>query len=896
MSRVCCAITVCSCVMLLPGATVYAAIAADVGQQPIAAQDIATLERQFHHLPVEARRHTGPLFWLHGDESQGRLERYVGKVAEGGNGCFTTESRPHRDWLGPGWFRDLGICLKAAKQHNLQMWIFDEKWWPSQGVGGKVPPRYAAKRLTATAVTVDGPRAFEGEGFSGPHYIAAVAGRVAADGKIEGESLVDLGPHIRDGKLAWQVPPGKWRVMKFTHVQAPALSQNGQLSVDGASRDCVEWFIRTVYQPHYDHFAADFGKTIRGFFYDEPETRGNWGSELNAVLAERNVDWKNAYVAHEFGLSGPEQAAAKYQYLDVFAEAWGRTMYGGITCWCHQHGVKSMGHFMEHGGLYHNLNYCAGNMMALQGHSDLGAIDAVFDQFVMGKRVARDPPTWQTPKLASSVSHAFGKPDDVAMVEIFGARGQSLTYSEMKWWADHMQVSGVNFLIPHSFNPRSPFDTDCPPYFYNGGFEPRWPLYRVFADYTSRLSLMLTGGRHVCPVALLFMGQSVNVGRVIGPEDMTTALQDAQLDCDWLPYNVFERDARVAGKELRLHGEHYSVLVVPPVEVIPQATLAKAKEFFEAGGVVVGYGFLPSQSATFGHSPQEIASLCEAIWGGNPAAGPACCRSSPAGGRSYLLPEKPTPAEVQAALADAGVHPGLEVLAGETSGWLHVLHRVKAGQDVFLICNQNHTGAARRFKFRATAAGQPECWDAMRNEITAVPFERTSSQQVEFSLTLEPLESVLVVFRAKGQSRPPRIEGHGKPIHEPMLLVRDPNPPRATAAEIAAAMKNDALKRHLDPRHRTLSPIAAADPFRAHFAIPAAVDLAKTRVCLEMDDLPDQAAAVRVNGVYAGGVIGRPLRLDISRQLTKGGGNSIVIEPRAPKSAQLQFYPRGGAE
>ena len=89
----------------------------------------------------------------------------------------------------------------------------------------------------------------------------------------------------------------------------------------------------------------------------------------------------------------------------------------------------------------------------------MGAIDAVFTQFAMGKRVTYDAPTWQTPKLASSISHVFGKPDDVTMVEIFGARGQDLTYPEMKWWADHMQVSGVNFLIPHSFNPRSPTTT-----------------------------------------------------------------------------------------------------------------------------------------------------------------------------------------------------------------------------------------------------------------------------------------------------------------------------------------------------------------------------------------------------------------------------------------------------
>jgi hypothetical protein len=60
-------------------------------------------------------------------------------------------------------------------------------------------------------------------------------------------------------------------------------------------------------------------------------------------------------------------------------------------------------------------------------------------------------------------------------------------------------------MIPHSFNPRAPFDGDCPPYFYNGGFEPRYPLHRVYCDYTSRLSVMLSGGRHVCPVALLYL-------------------------------------------------------------------------------------------------------------------------------------------------------------------------------------------------------------------------------------------------------------------------------------------------------------------------------------------------------------------------------------------------------
>jgi hypothetical protein len=492
-----------------------------------------TLEQQFRGLPMEARRLTGPLFWLHGDESQELLEAYVEKVAEGGNGCLTTESRPHNDWLGPNWYRDVKICLDAAKEHGLKLWIFDEKWWPSQGVAGLVPERYAAKQLAAEAVQVNGPVRFHGQEFSGENFIAVLAGRVTENDAIDPKSLIDLTQLVQDDRLSWEAPEGTWRIMKFYYTLAPGLGQGGgrQLSVDGMSKDCVDWYLETVYQPHYKHFKEDFGETIVGFFYDEPETRGDWGTELNKVMDQKAIDWKQAYVAYKFQLEGEAQAAALYQYLEARAETWGRTMYGGITSWCEERGVQSIGHFMEHSGMYRLQDFCAGDMMRVQKYSSMGGIDAVFDQFKMGRRDIRDVPSWQTPKLGSSISHVYGKPDDIAMVEIFGARGQDLTYPEMKWWTDHMQVSGINFLIPHSFNPKSPYDTDCPPYFYNNGFEPRWPLYRVFADYTSRLSVMLTGGRHVAPVALLSPGQSLHVGKGTPIEQISESLQDALFDC-----------------------------------------------------------------------------------------------------------------------------------------------------------------------------------------------------------------------------------------------------------------------------------------------------------------------------------------------------------------------------
>ena len=71
-------------------------------------------------------------------------------------------------------------------------------------------------------------------------------------------------------------------------------------------------------------FADQFGKTIVGYFYDEPETFGDWGTEVIPMLKQRGVNWQKALVAWKFQLSDPdEQVAAKYQYQDALAETLG---------------------------------------------------------------------------------------------------------------------------------------------------------------------------------------------------------------------------------------------------------------------------------------------------------------------------------------------------------------------------------------------------------------------------------------------------------------------------------------------------------------------------------------------------------------------------------------------
>jgi len=835
--------------------------------QAVAQSPLDELEQVFTEVPIEARRLTGPLFWLHGDESRERLEMYVGKVAEGGNGCFTAESRPHSDWLEEGWFRDLGICLEAAKRHNLDMWIFDEEWWPSGEAGGRVPPEHASRKLEVTV--------FESPGdvpASVENLVAVIAGKVK-NGAWDGDTLLDLTKDFADGNIETTLK-NNYEVAVFTWTLGPKRGERYLL--DGASQTAVDWYLETVYQPHYEHFAADFGPVIKGFFYDEPETFGDWGTEVIPMLNERGVDWKKAFVAKKLQLADPdEQTAALYQYNFALAEAWGRTMYGGITKWCHEHNVKSIGHFLEHGGCLLSQRLCAGDMFQLQKYSDMGGIDAVFDQFIMGKRVARDHSTWQTPKLGSSITHAYGKPDDVAMVEIYGARGQDLTYPEIKWWADHMHVSGINFFIPHSFNPRAPNDTDCPPYFYNGGFEPRWPLYRVFADYTARLSQVLTGGRHSCPVALLYIGQSFHVGKAVRPEPMSEALQDALYDCDWIPYEVFENDMTISGNSLRLREEEYRILIVPPVEAIPYETLVKARHFVESGGVVVGYGFLPSKSTTLGNDSKETAALVEAIWGdAKPSTEP--CRTHSSGGKAFLLPETVTPEMMQAVFRDkAGIRPTLEVVEGDTENWLHVLHRVKDNNDVFFVVNQVHEGPAKEFTMRLRAKGFPECWDPLRNEITSLPFTRINETDVELALTLEPLESVLIVFTPKPRSKPARIqETDAKPI-EPL----DVTPIGGLKPRLRQAMSLQGAPWIWYPSEKALTDAPPAMRyFRRTVSLPEPSEIASTQALVSADN----AFTLFVNGKEVGrsapgGEAWRnPQKIDFADAL-RGGENVIAI-------------------
>ncbi|MBR0068633.1 MAG: hypothetical protein IJQ00_13635, partial [Kiritimatiellae bacterium] len=676
------------------------------------------------------RENTGPLFWLHGTETEARLREMVGRVAESGQGILTIESRPHIDWMRAGWWRDVDIVLDECKKRGVKMMVFDDYWWPSQGMGGKypIPEKYQCRDIKA-AVYAKG---------VAPDKVENEICRIAATETKKG--FFRLGPD-GDKTIVYS-----WHVPSKGRVQGLGGSQGRFAYVNGLDEEAVDWFLANFYQPYYDRYRSSFEDgTIPGFFFDEPETMGVWGPALERELVARGENIGELLTAFKFKLADPEaQARAIYRYHDARAEVWGRTMYGRQSAWCRKHGVFSSGHFMEHAGCFYSLAMSGGNVMQLMKYVEVPGVDLVCRQYYPHQREdrRRQIDFGQMPKYASSVAHVYNRHNGKNWCEIFGAYGQDITYPQMKWLCDWHQYQGCYYMIPHSFNPKAPYDTDCPPYFYNGGKEPRYPLFRVWADYNNRCALMLSEGEHVCAIAQCVPGLSAHVGKTIRPEMFAFAIQDAQLDSDWMLYDAVEsakigRNPRTLRPALRTTNgkEWYDILTLPATEFVPYAVLEKALAFAKVGGVVVGYGIKPCNTPTRGKTSDDVKRVVDTIFA-QPTA--------------LFLDGEPDGATLRAALAKnylgekrplavrAFDFPGLSAADGRM---LAVNHYVKDGAQTLFIANQDFKRGRDLSVYTKWPADKVVLlWDPMQGTV-----EKPAVENGLVKLALEPSQAVLLV-------------------------------------------------------------------------------------------------------------------------------------------------------
>ena len=71
------------------------------------------------------------------------------------------ESRPHPDFAGPGWWRDMDVILDEAVKRNMRVWILDDQHFPTGYAAGAVEhadPAYCHQYLDYNTLVSWGPK------------------------------------------------------------------------------------------------------------------------------------------------------------------------------------------------------------------------------------------------------------------------------------------------------------------------------------------------------------------------------------------------------------------------------------------------------------------------------------------------------------------------------------------------------------------------------------------------------------------------------------------------------------------------------------------------------------------------------------------------------------------
>jgi hypothetical protein len=591
-----------------------------------------------------------PFFWQHG-EDHATLRKYMQVIHDANIGAVCVESRPHPDFCGPQWWADMDVILHEARKRGMKVWILDDSHFPTGFANGAMriqPDERCRRSLTCKTIDCGGKSRIrlEREELAHPEppkksllelKIEQLQGkspraRTFDDDRLFGISAVrqdgeeaerrDLTDLVREGVLEWDVPAGDWNVY-ILHVTGNAGHHPDYINMMDAASCRV--LIDAVYEPHYAHYKNDFGKTIAGFFSDEPEF-GNghlyaqdnplgtdqdlpWSAELEERLRNTWGDgypsllpllWNNPSRSNN---AAARQLAAqvRYGYMDAITRLVEKDFSQQIGDWCRERGVEYIGHIIEDNNQHARTGSSLGHYFRSMSGQDMAGIDDIGGQvFPQGEEVNITGQIhgnrngefyhYALGKLAASYAAIDPAKKGRAMCEIFGDYGWAEGVRLEKYLADHFMVRGVNNFVPHAFSPKPFPDPDCPPHFYAHGHNPQYRHFGALMAYMNRVCRLFSEGRHIAPVAVLYHGEAEWAGDYMPMEKPCHLLADAQIEYDIIPPDVFaemERYKTSLGERLRVNTQEYKMLLVPYAEYITAEFALAAAALNDAGFLLV---------------------------------------------------------------------------------------------------------------------------------------------------------------------------------------------------------------------------------------------------------------------------------------------------------------------
>ncbi|MCW5940360.1 MAG: hypothetical protein KF884_11990 [Fimbriimonadaceae bacterium] len=595
-----------------------------------------------------------PFWFWNGDLEPRELLRQVDEMLEKGVRAFVIHARTglNLPYLGEEWFERVGLVVERASQLGMHVWIYDEDNWPSGYAGGAVlgrDPRLTPQCLECERVWLDDGQDMDWppQGVNDPRgrgqVVTANAVRVKSVRPRPADPLAWHGPHVGEPKPWWD--RGGNEIELDSKVQrlglAPGDTLRGQLGNEGRwlvalfRQRTTEWypaytdeyyvdvlhpqtakvFIETTHEQYYRRFGQHFGKTIRGFFVDEPGLYNNfWDRNPGSVpwtddfaeffVSKMGRDPRDSLILLYEDIEGHEEF--RFLYYDFVAQIFDERFMQPIADWCELHGVLLTGHLMLEEFMVPMARYAGNPFRALKSLHIPGVdrIDEVYEK--------------TAERIASSVAHLAGR--DRCLSETYACIGWKLAPPYMKAILDYQLARGVNMVAPHAFyySIEGFRAHESPPseFFQN----PWWEDFKPFAEYAACASQSMSEGRPKKDFLVYYPIESVTAlitpdwppGRDSGPTEwwqLPHAWHPAvridrefvnlvvQLEQDGFDFDLIDHSfLAMASVEEAEEGAclvcgHVTVdrLVVPFVHWLAPSTLEKIQEFQEAGGQVITF-------------------------------------------------------------------------------------------------------------------------------------------------------------------------------------------------------------------------------------------------------------------------------------------------------------------